>query len=652
MKTQSQIKQTSFHPTRGFIYNYQKLVKDTVIPYQYEVLNDRAEDAPKSHVIQNFINAANVLRGKDKGDGFYGMVFQDSDAGKWLEAVAYSLSIFPDEKMEANADALIDLMAAAQDANGYLDTYFIIENQEKRWTNLLEAHELYCAGHLLEGACAYYEATGKRKFLDVMTKYVEHIYDVFINEKKEGYPGHPEIELALLKLYELTGNEHALALAEHFINVRGVDPFYYEKEVKSRDWIVWGSDATNHRYQQSHEPVRDFKEATGHAVRAVYLYTAMAHLASRTNDAELLAACKRLWKNITECQMYITGGIGSTVHGEAFSVNYDLPNDTAYAETCASIGLMFFASKMLENEIDGKYGDVMEQAFYNTVLAGMELDGKRFFYVNPLESIPGIAEETATRKHDLTRRPGWYACACCPPNAARLISSFGKYAYGENASTAFCHMFAAGTVDFENGLHVECSTEYPYDFTVNYEVTGHNTLAIRIPAWSKNTTIRINGLACTLPLEKGYLYLPIEGKASVTIELDSTPRIMYPSAKVPALTGYGCVMRGPLVYCFEGVDNDNDVLSLKLRNDAPITVLEEGSMLPSMVAKHRISDAKLKEQLCGATKLRVPATRITVSEALYSDEAPTSVNCDAIAIPYYTWCNREKSQMRVWLPLH
>ena len=313
---------------------------------------------------------------------------------------------------------------------------------------------------------------------------------------------------------------------------------------------------------------------------------------------------------------------------------------------------MFFASKMLENEIDGKYGDVMEQAFYNTVLAGMELDGKRFFYVNPLESIPGIAEETATRKHDLTRRPGWYACACCPPNAARLISSFGKYAYGENASTAFCHMFAAGTVDFENGLHVECSTEYPYDFTVNYEVTGHNTLAIRIPAWSKNTTIRINGLACTLPLEKGYLYLPVEGKASVTIELDSTPRIMYPSAKVPALTGYGCVMRGPLVYCFEGVDNDNDVLSLKLRNDAPITVLEEGSMLPSMVAKHRISDAKLKEQLCGATKLRVPATRITVSEALYSDEAPTSVNCDAIAIPYYTWCNREKSQMRVWLPLH
>lgn len=650
MKIQSQIKQTAFCPTSGFIHNYQKLIKDTVIPYQYEVLNDRAEDAPKSHVIQNFINAANVLAGKDKGDGFYGMVFQDSDAGKWLEAVAYSLSIFPDADLEAKADKLIDQIAAAQDANGYLDTYFTIDNQEKRWKNLLEAHELYCAGHLLEGACAYYEATGKRKFLDVMTKNMEHLYQIFITEGKEGYPGHPEIELALLKLYSITGNKHALELATHFINTRGVDPYFYEKEKEHRDWNIWGNDPTNHAYQQSDKPVREFEIATGHAVRAVYLYTAMADLASQTEDKKLLEACKRLWKNITECQMYITGGIGSTVHGEAFSVNYDLPNDTAYAETCASIGLMFFASRMLENELDGVYGDVMEQAFYNTVLAGMELNGKRFFYVNPLECIPSISEVTAARKHDLTRRPGWYACACCPPNAARLISSFGKYAYGENADTAFCHMYAAGKVAFDNGISLECTTEYPYDFTINYHITGTGTFAVRIPAWSKNTKILVGGAVCNEPLKNGYLYLPINGELSLQLVLDDKPRYMFASAKVPALTGYASIMRGPLVYCFEGVDNEQDVLSLSLQPNTPIHILSEGSMMPSIVGKHRIASEELKQNLCGATRLGLQAKKIAESQTLYSDSQPTYSDYNAIAIPYYTWCNRKETQMRVWLP--
>lgn len=651
MKVQSQIKQTAFHAEQGFIHNYQKLIKETVIPYQYEVLNDRATDAPKSHVVQNFINAANVLQGKDKGDGFYGMVFQDSDAGKWLEAVAYSLSIFPDADLEEKADYLIDLIASAQDENGYLDTYFTIDNREKRWKNLLEAHELYCAGHLLEAACAYYEATGKRKFLEVMTKNVEHLYQVFLVDKKEGYPGHPEIELALLKLYSLTGNSHALELAEHFINVRGVDPHYYEKEKEGRDWNIWGNDPKNHAYQQSDKPVRDFEVAAGHAVRAVYLYTAMADLASQTGDQELLAACKRLWKNITECQMYITGGIGSTVHGEAFSVNYDLPSDTAYAETCASIGLMFFASRMLENEIDGVYGDIMEQAFYNTVLAGMELNGKRFFYVNPLECIPSISEVTATRKHDLTRRPGWYACACCPPNAARLISSFGKYAYGENENTAFCHMFAAGKVSFENGISLECRTEYPYDFTIHYKVYGKGELAIRIPSWSKQHQVLVNGIACDQPLENGYIYLPIEEELSVQLTLDGSPRYMYASSKVPALTGYVSLMRGPLVYCFEGIDNKQDVLSLRVRHTSPAKVIEEGSIAPSMVAKYRIDSEELKQNLCGATRLCVPAQKMAESPSLYTDSQPVCSDFDAIAIPYYTWCNREETQMRVWMPI-
>ena len=440
----------------GFIQNYQKLVNDTVIPYQYTVLCDEAENVEKSHVVQNFINAGKSLRDEDIGDGFYGMVFQDSDAGKWLEAAAYTLTNYPDEKLMNKADVLIDLIGQAQDEDGYLNTAFTVKDRERRWTNLLEGHELYCAGHLMEAACAYYEATGKDKLLRIMEKNAGHIYRHFITEKTEGYPGHPEIELALMRMYDTTGNRHCLELAEHFINVRGVDKDYYKKERAKRDWTVWGNNAEDVYYQQNYAPVREQKDAVGHAVRAVYLYTGMAHLAAQTKDEGLISACRSLWDSITERRMYITGGIGSTVNGEAFTVDYDLPSDTAYAETCASVGLIFFASQMIKSDIDGKYADVMERAFYNTVLAGMQLDGKRFFYVNPLEIVPGISGKASTLWHTLTTRPGWYACACCPPNAARLIASLGRFAYGENEDTAFCHMFAAGNVSFENGMKLTC----------------------------------------------------------------------------------------------------------------------------------------------------------------------------------------------------
>ena len=307
----------------------------------------------------------------------------------------------------------------------------------------------------------------------------------------EGYPGHPEVELALLRMYRATGDKLCLELAEHFLNIRGADTAFYEKEVAKRTWKVWGADPTDHAYQQSQCPVRELDEATGHSVRAVYLYTAMADLASETDDQELKKACDRLWKSITERRMYVTGGIGSTFLGEAFTKDYDLPNDTAYAETCASIGLMFFASRMLENEVKGTYGDVMERAFYNTVLAGMQLDGRRFFYVNPLEVVPGIAGEAVTHKHVIPQRPTWYACACCPPNVARLITSIGKYAYGENGNTAYCHLYVAGDTKFENGLELNCVTEYPYAFTIRYEIRkGGKELAVRVPGWSSSVTVR------------------------------------------------------------------------------------------------------------------------------------------------------------------
>jgi hypothetical protein len=433
-------------------------------------------------------------------------------------------------------------------------------------------------------------------------------------------------------MYRLTGSSQCLALAEHFINTRGTDPSFYEKEAKKRDWTVWNSNPSDVDYMQSGRPVREQTDATGHAVRAVYLYTGMADLASLKEDTALWAACKRLWESITKRRMYLTGGIGSTVHGEAFSVDYDLPSDTAYAETCASIGLMFFASRMLENDVNGEYADVMEQAFYNTVLAGMSLDGKRFFYVNPLEVVPGISGISPTHRHDLPQRPGWYACACCPPNAARLITSLGKYAYGENDTTAFCHLFAAGRVCFENGMKLTCKTQYPYDFQITYEIEKGGRLAIRIPSYSKTFTLTVNGREVSVSPEKGYIYLDTSDHDRILLSLDGTPYFVYASAKVPRLTGSTALCRGPLVYCFEGVDNDGDVLSLSLDDTGDVSLTHPDNLPENVVS------------------LSVRGFRQKRTDSLYTTVRPEKSVCTMTAVPYYTWGNRGENQMRVWLP--
>lgn len=618
----------------GFIGKYQKLIKDEVIPYQYATLGDNTEGAEKSGVIANFKNAAKVLRGEKPDADFYGMVFQDSDAAKWLEAAAYALADFPDGELEKKADELIEIIASAQDEDGYLNTRFTVSDKEKRWTNLLEAHELYCSGHMMEAACAYYEATGKNRLLKVMEKNADCIYKRFIEEKNGGCPGHPEIELALMKMYRLTGEKKHLELAEYFINERGRDTGFYQKEAEKRDWTVWNSNPWDNDYRQSHLPVREQTAAVGHAVRAVYLYTGMAELAAETGDKELLSACERLWCNITEKQMYITGGIGSTVSGEAFSVDYDLPPDTAYAETCAAVGLIFFGRAMLKNKIDGKYGDICERAFYNGVLAGMAMDGKSFFYVNPLEVIPGISGVSSNYRHDLPQRPKWYACACCPPNVARLVASFGKYAYGENGDTIYCHMFADGSASFDNGAELVCETEYPYDFTVKYTLKkGENkTLAVRIPEWSRKYDLTLNGNKIALLTENGYLYLNVKSGDEIVLSMDGTPRFVYPSARIHSLTGKAAVMRGPLVYCFEGKDNEGDVLSLSLK---------DGELL----SLSRLDN----EPLAGVTGITASAVRENVPQELYTDKKPETHNCEARAIPYYTWGNRGENQMRVWM---
>ena len=644
-----------FHLNDKFLGAYEKLVVDEVIPYQEKALRDEIPDADKSHAIENFRQAAKVLAEGKCEEEFYGIVFQDSDVAKWIEAAAYSLVNHPDAELEKRVDELIALIGSAQYEDGYLNTYFTVKAPDKKWTNLQEAHELYCAGHMMEAAVAYYEATGKDSLLKIMERMADHIYQHFIVEGAEGYPGHPEIELALMRMYHTTGVERYKELAAHFVNVRGVDAEYYKKEAKEKGWCVWGMNADDLEYAQNQAPVRDLTKATGHSVRAVYLYTGMADLAAETKDESLMQACETLWDNIVNQRMYVTGGIGSTVHGEAFTKDYHLPNDTAYAETCASIGLMFFANRMLQMKKDSKYADVMEQALYNTVLAGMQLDGRRFFYVNPLEVIPGISGCTPGYHHTLPQRPKWFGCACCPPNVARTLTSLAEYAWSETEDAVYSHLYVGGELDLteSKGVKIHVTTGYPYDKEVVYKMetaeqkTSAFTLAIRMPGWCRKLNVKVNdstvcvkteerGISVTkdVKLESGYLYITRDfaDGDTITFYMSMHGERIYANPAIAANSGKVALRRGPLIYCVEGVDNEGDVLGLFLADGK----ISTGDYQP--------------ELLSGVRVLTVPGIRRKRTEALYLSEKPLEEEVTVTAVPYYAWGNRGLTEMRVWLP--
>ncbi|MGN1202725.1 MAG: glycoside hydrolase family 127 protein, partial [Eubacterium sp.] len=426
-----------------------EVVRENVIPYQYFALQDKIDGAEKSFCIENFVKAGKVCEQIKNGispktypvdkwhydenntdkNAFHGWVFQDSDVYKWIEAVGYSLQNFPDKNLEKKAKEYIDIICNAQLDNGYLDTLYIINDRSKVFTNLKDYHELYCFGHLAEGAISFYKATGDRKLFDAACRFADLICNTFGENKIKGYPGHETAELALVKLYNETGKKEYLDTAKFFIDERGKKPYYFD--------IERGKEAVdnNYSYNQAHIPPREQREAVGHAVRGVYLYSAMADIAKAYNDDELFNACKSIWDNIENRKMYITGGIGANADAESFSFDYDLPNDLAYAETCASIGLIFFAARMSENEINSHYADVIERALYNTVLSGMAEDGKSFFYVNPLEVLPIASKLDSRKKHIKPVRQKWYSCACCPPNLSRLVSSLNEYIFTENDNT-------------------------------------------------------------------------------------------------------------------------------------------------------------------------------------------------------------------------
>lgn len=638
-----------------------ELVRKEVIPYQWNALNNNIPGATPSFCMHNYkvagkLNEARMKYGKDygkekelpffwgnfpkegeeAGDKFYGFVFQDSDFSKWIEAVAYSLTQHPDKELEATADEAIDIVCRAQLENGYLDTFYIISDFDKAFTNLRDAHELYCFGHLTEGAVAYYEATGKDKLLNAAKRYADYIDSKMGPEdgKMHGYPGHEIAEMALIRLYEATKDKKYLKLSKYFVDERGKAPFYFDSEEGRKP-----DPAHPDYYHQAHMPVREQDEAVGHAVRAVYLYSGMADVARLTGDEELFKACERLFDNITKKRMYVTGGIGSTHIGEAFTFDYDLPNDTAYSETCAAIGLVFFCRRMLEISADRKYSDVMERAVYNGVLSGMALDGKSFFYVNPLEVNPEACKRDARKEHVKHVRQKWFGCACCPPNIARLVSSIPAYAYTENEKILYMHLYIGGEISkkYEAG-EVKFAVESGFPWNGNVKITAScagtvkGTLALRVPDWCKNK-VELTGA-----VEKnGYLYLEKEWKTGdeIALNFEMNPIVLMANTNVREDSGKLCVTRGPLVYCLEEIDNGKNLQNLLLEADKPINVSSieiGGRKMNSLIA----SGLRVKDSPSDA--------------ALYTEYKPVEADPVTLTlVPYFAWNNRGEGEMTVWM---
>lgn len=604
------------------------------LPYQYEQLES-------SGVLDNF---RRVLG--EKGGEYAGPYWMDSDAYKWLEAASYSLAVFPDPQLEQKVDETIDLIAAVQEPGGYLNTYFQYVEPDKKFTNLGICHELYCAGHLIQAAVAN-AALGKKKLLATACRLADHLDDVFGHGKFEATGGHEEIETALVDLYRCTGEKRYLDLAMFFIRQRGRPDSRLRWELAHLDEIggklgrpglinqrFFGTyENYDGRYAQDHMPVTEQREAVGHAVRAMYLYCGMADVVAETGDRELAAALDRLWENVATKRMYITGGIGSSKENEGFTFDYDLPNDSAYAETCAAVGLIMWNHRMLQLKGEGRFADLMERALYNGFLSGVSLDGRKFFYENPLYS---------RGDH---HREGWFACACCPPNVARLLASLGKYIYSETGDGLAVHLYIQSKVktQLKNGatVTVRQETDYPWEGTVKLEIgtdkPGEFTLYLRIPGWCRRFTLEVNGEKVDAQPVNGYVLLRRTWTAGETIMLAMEMPVERMEAH-PAVrhnAGRVALQRGPLVYCLEDADHQTAVDQILLPEDAVFDTRYVPELLDGVVvieSQALAPDLTAWEGELYRRKSNSPLVKIRLK-----------------AVPYCYWDNREPGAMTVWI---
>ncbi|WP_320127840.1 beta-L-arabinofuranosidase domain-containing protein [uncultured Sphaerochaeta sp.] len=624
----------------GFWGNRNQLLSEVIIPYQWNTLNNRTEGVPLSHAVENFQIAAKEMEGKPEGT-----IFQDSDVAKWIEAAAYSLMHHPNSDLEKNIDELVRLIGKSQHSNGYVNTFFTAKGIEQRWSDLEMGHEMYCAGHLIEASVAYYQATGKRQLMDIMVLYANLIAEEFGPEEQKlhSYDGHPEIELALYRLSEATGNTRYMDLADYFMNIRGSikkDP----TGVTDKEGMVQKSRWLKSDYFLDDKPIREMTEVSGHAVRAMYLYAGVADQYRRTGDQKLWKALTNLWDNLEQKRIYITGGIGSQSLGERFTIDYDLPPDRGYTETCASIGVVFWAWRMSLIDPDSRYADMVEKEIYNGALSGISLDGKAYFYVNPLEVNPRVAAFRQDMEHVLTHRVGWYDCACCPTNIARLMGSIGKYIYSSTDTSVCIHQYISSETEIylegePISLHQE--TKYPWNEEIQISLKMEHQkrfgLMLRKPVWCDEWTLEINGIACnSYRLEKGFIHVDriwTDGD-TVQLKLEMAVKLFQADSRAQDYCGKAVLMRGPLVYCMEEFDNGPQLQELLIDPESNFELEEE--IVQSIPSVHILLDGY--RQTIRTNSLYGPMKKTERTKVRLK------------AIPYFQWGNRAKDQeMRVWI---
>jgi DUF1680 family protein len=599
--------------TEGFWHEKQEINRRVSLRHGYRMLNQSG-------------NLNNLKLAAGSGEGEYqGPVFMDSDVYKWLEAVSLDLANIRDPELESMADQTIELIAAAQQEDGYLNSYYQIHKPDEHWTALDHDHELYCAGHLFEAAVAHHRATGKSSLLDVARRFADHIDSEFGHGKRQGAPGHPEIELALVELYRDTGERRYLDLAAFFVDQRG-----------SGTMRGYGGGSG---YHQDRVPVREATEVEGHAVRQLYLTAGVTDIYVETGEQALLDALTRLWHDMTARKMHVTGGFGARFVGESFGQAYELPSDRCYCETCAAIAGIMWNWRMLLATGEARYADLLERSLYNGFLSGVSLDGKRYFYVNPLQSRGGV------------ERPEWYGCACCPPNVMRQIALVGHYAVTVDESGLQLHQYVSARIEAELAggrcvvLRVE--TDYPWDGKVRVviEETDGNAwrLALRVPGWCEGANLQVNGEAVEVAAASGtYDAIERAWQAGDVVELDMPikPRLTEANPRVDAIRGSLAIERGPLVYCLEEVDQQPGLNLLDVRM-APEASLQ----------------AVWHEDLLGGVVV-VEAQGAVVDTGAWRDELYRPARTEDLpqrevvltAVPYYAWANRGPGTMRVWIP--
>ncbi len=601
--------------TDGFWAQRQQINRQVSLQHGYNMLE-------KAGNFQNFRIAADREAGR-----YQGREFMDSDVYKWLEAAAYELHLNPNDKLQAQVDQTIDLIAAAQQRNGYLNTYYQLVKPNEMWTDLDFGHELYCAGHLFQAAVAHYRATNDTTLLEIATRLADYLCSTFGPDKRLGAPGHPEIEMALVELYRVTQKQPYLDLAAFFIDQRG------QGKMRGLGWL--GAE-----YHQDRVPVRESCTVEGHAVRAMYLTAGVTDLYLETGEQALLEALRRQWKDMVARKMYITGGLGSRYEGEAFGNAYELPPDQCYCETCAAIGSIMWNWRMLQATGERRFAEVMERTLYNGFLSGLALSGQAFFYINPLLS------------SDNYQRQEWYEVACCPPNIMRLLASLGQYVATQDNHGLQIHLYNSATIktelDGKRPIALTMTTEYPWQGSVKLTIQDTDDaswqLRLRVPDWSTTAAVALNGQTLNdPPIDNGYLMFNRVWRSGDEIELNFglDPLFIEPHPRVDAVRNSLAIQRGPLVYCLEEIDCQVDLLDIQIDPTAPLQPTWEEDLLPEGIIAVEASgyvvdfDDWQDNLYRPLSNSRHPRPGVPIQLKL---------------IPYYAWANRGPNGMRVWIP--